>query len=140
MRLTPDDASSRLANHDHGVFCTLHPERGIDAVPCVYAITPDGWVGIPIDTVKPKSSTRLQRHRNLEADPRATLLVDHWDRHDWTRLWWVRAELAWQAEPPATVVDTLGSLLTQRYTQYVDAPFAEILVLQVVGITGWAAA
>src|SRR5256885_5647014 len=50
----------------------------------------DGYVGVPIDRVKPKASLRLQRERNLEADPRATLLVEHWDRSDWSRLWWVR--------------------------------------------------
>ncbi|MEY4338467.1 MAG: hypothetical protein RLZ14_317 [Actinomycetota bacterium] len=139
MRLTADDALARLAGHDHGVLSTLHPDRGVDAVPCVYAVTADGFLGIPIDTVKPKSSTRLQRTLNLAFDPRATLLADHWDRHDWSRLWWVRVELRWQPEPPADVVATLTELLTQRYAQYENAPFAELLVLQVQAISGWAA-
>src|SRR5262249_5031345 len=95
MRLDEDEARAGLAAYDHGVLSTVHPERGVDAVPCVYAVDGD-LVGIPIDRVKPKASTRLQRERNLEADPRATLLVDHWDRDDWTRLWWVRAELRFQ--------------------------------------------
>jgi hypothetical protein len=96
MRLPEDEARARLAAHDHGVLCTVHPERGIDAVPVVYAVDDEGYVGVPIDRVKPKTSSRLQRERNLEADPRGTLLVEHWDRHDWSQLWWVRAELRLQ--------------------------------------------
>lgn len=92
MRLDEAEAMERLVRHDHGVLCTLHPVRGVDAVPVVYAVV-DGHLGVPVDTVKPKSSTRLRRERNLAADPRATLLVEHWDRDDWSMLWWVRAEL-----------------------------------------------
>src|SRR4029078_2971513 len=94
MRLAEDEARARLAAHDHGVLCTVHAQRGVDAVPVVYAVD-DDFVAVPIARVKPKASTRLQRERNLEADPRAALLVEHWDRDDWSRLWWVRAELLW---------------------------------------------
>lgn len=79
MRLTEDEARRRLAAYEHGVLATVHPRRGVDAVPVVYAVHPDGLVGIPIDRVKPKTRGPLQRERNLMADPRATLLVDHWD-------------------------------------------------------------
>ena len=65
-------------------------------------------MGVPIDRVKPKESLRLQRERNLEADPRATLLVEHWDPGDWSRLWWVRAELRGQDEAGADGVAELG--------------------------------
>src|SRR4029453_10552195 len=92
MRLAEHEARARLTAHDHGILCTVHPERGVDAVPVVYAVDHD-CVGVPVDRVKPKASSRLQRERNLEADPRATLLVEHWDRDDWSQLWWVRAEL-----------------------------------------------
>jgi len=135
MRLAEDEARARLAAHDHGVLCTLHADRGVDAVPCVYAVDADGYVGIPVDRVKPKASARLQRERNLEADPRAALLVDHWDRDDWTRLWWVRAELRFQAGRK----DALAALLAERYAQYRDRPFARVLVLRIVAVSGWAA-
>ncbi|MEY4173879.1 MAG: hypothetical protein RI900_1044 [Actinomycetota bacterium] len=139
MRLADDVALARLAAHDHGVLCTLHPDRGADAVPCVYAVDADGFVGVPIDTVKAKSSTSLQRHRNLQADPRATLLVDQWDRNDWSQLWWVRAELRWAPDHDTERSAGLAALLAERYPQYRDQPFADLLVLRIVGITGWAA-
>jgi PPOX class probable F420-dependent enzyme len=138
MRLPEDEARARLAAHDHGVLCTVHAERGVDAVPAVYAIDDEGYVGVPVDTVKPKRSSRLQRERNLEADPRAALLVDHWDRDDWSRLWWVRAELRWQGDAAGRAA-ALAAHLAGRYPQYRDRPFARVLVLRIVGVTGWAA-
>jgi PPOX class probable F420-dependent enzyme len=134
MRLAEDEARARLAAHDHGVLCTVHAERGVDAVPVVYAVGGD-LVGIPVDRVKPKASTRLQRERNLEADPRAALLIDHWDRDDWSRLWWVRAELRFQDGRE----EALAALLAERYAQYRDQPFTRVLVLRIVGVSGWAA-
>lgn len=137
MRLTEHEAHTRLSDHDHGVLCTMHAQRGVDAVPVVYAVDAEGYVGVPVDRVKPKTSGRLQRERNLEADPRATLLVEHWDRDDWTRLWWVRAELRWQPDASARRVAGLAAGLARRYPQYADEPFARIIVLRIVGVTGW---
>jgi hypothetical protein len=138
MRLTNDEALRRLGAHDQGVLSTVHPDRGVDAVPMVYAVL-DGHVGVPVDRVKPKASTRLQRQRNLEADPRATLLIDHWDPVDWSRLWWVRAELRFEPSAPA-LADRLGNSLAERFPQYQDRSFADVIVLRIVGVTGWSGA
>ena len=145
MRLAEHEARARLEAHDHGILCTVHAERGVDAVPVAYAVDDDGYLGVPVDLVKPKASLRLQRERNLEADPRATLLAEHWDSSDWSRLWWVRAELRWQRDSGASQVAAsraaaLAGRLAARYPQYQDQPFARVLVLQIVGVTGWAAA
>ncbi|EWT00664.1 hypothetical protein N865_14150 [Intrasporangium oryzae NRRL B-24470] len=139
MRLDPEVARARLAAHDHGVLCTIHAVRGVDAVPVVFVVDDDGFVGIPVDVVKPKASTRLQRERNLEADPRATLLVEHWDPRDWSRLWWVRAGLRYEPAPPPGREASLAALLARRFTQYRDEPFVRVLVLRVAAVTGWAA-
>lgn len=139
MRLADHEALARMAARDHGVLCTLHAERGIDAVPVVYVLDADGYVGVPVDRVKPKASLHLQRERNLAADPRATLLVEHWDRRDWSQLWWVRAELRWQGHAATDRASALAAALAGRYPQYRDQPFARVLVLRVVGVSGWAA-
>jgi len=140
MRIADHEARARLEAHDHAILCTVHAERGVDAVPVAYAVDDDGFVGVPVDQVKPKASLRLQRERNLEADPRATLLVEHWDRGDWSRLWWVRAELRWQGGTTAGRAAALADRLARRYPQYQDQPFARVLVLRIVRVTGWAAA
>lgn len=138
MRLAAAEALARLASHDHAILCTLHPERGVDAVPVCYVVDEDGYIGVPIDRVKPKASLRLQRRRNLELDPRATLLGEYWEPTDWTRLWWVRVQLLWEPDAPDRE-SSLGAQLAGRYPQYREKPFASVLVLRVLGVTGWAA-
>lgn len=134
MKLGDDEAWQRVRNTDHGVLGTVHPDRGVDLVPVVYAVAGDAIV-IPVDTVKAKATTRLQRLDNLAEDPRCTLLVDAYDA-DWTRLWWVRvngeghevgAAEAWQA-------------VRGRFPAYADeGAIAGGIVLTPAGITGWAA-
>ncbi len=137
MHLERAEALRRAAAADHGVLATLHEPRGADLVPACFAIL-DDRVAIPVDSVKPKGSTALGRIRNLERDPRATLLVEHWDAADWSRLWWVRLGLVRSAEWPDHVA-LLERALRARYPQYGEAPFVEILTFRIDGVAGWAA-
>jgi hypothetical protein len=139
MRLNEETARSRLREQVHGVLCTLHPDRGPDPVPAVYAVSDDGHVGIPIDTVKPKTSSRLQREVNLAADPRCSLLIERWEADDWSRLWWVRAELRHVSDPPSSLTDDLADRLAGTVPQYADKPFHRVLVCRIVRVTGWTA-
>jgi hypothetical protein len=138
MRLDAAIARARLDDQVHGVFCTLHPERGPDPQPVVYATSGD-YVGVPIDSVKPKASTRLQREDNLDADPRGSLLIERWDQEDWSRLWWVRADTEHVPDPPAEIVDDLADRLARTVPQYADKPFHRVLVCRIVRVTGWSA-
>lgn len=135
MKLERETARARLAVHRHGILGTVHPVRGVDLVPVVYVVLED-FVGVPIDRVKPKRTTELRREANLRADPRATLLVEHWDPVDWTRLWWVRSQLRWGGRSP-DIEDSLAGLLAEKYPQYVGQPFERVLVLHLVDLTGW---
>ncbi len=131
------DARSRLERSDHGVLSTLHPTRGIDSVPVCFVVV-DDLVAVPVDTVKPKRSTRLARLRNLEADPRATLLAEHWDADDWTALWWVRASLL-HVEVDASRSAELMALLAAKYPQYAAGGIESIIALRITDLTGWSA-
>jgi hypothetical protein len=137
MHLDRAEALGRAAAADHGLLATLHQSRGADLVPACFAIEGDR-VAVPIDSVKPKGSTALGRIRNLERDPRATLLVEHWDAADWSRLWWVRLLLIRTEEPP-DVVASLEGALRARYPQYATARFVDILTFRIDHIGGWAA-
>jgi hypothetical protein len=138
MHLDRTEALRRAAAADHGVLATLSGPHGADLVPACFAIDGDR-LAIPIDSVKPKGSTALGRVRNLERDPRATLLVEHWDPVDWSRLWWVRLLLR-RTEEPASQVAVLERGLRDRYPQYRDATFVEILTFRIEHVGGWEAA
>jgi hypothetical protein len=138
VHLDRAEALRRATAADHGVLATLHDARGADLVPACFAIDGDR-LAVPIDSVKPKGSTALGRIRNLERDPRATLLVEHWDAADWSRLWWVRLLLTRTSEPPELVA-VLERGLRARYPQYATAPFVELLTFRIDHVAGWEAA
>ena len=137
MKLSAVEARRRAADADHGILATLHPSRGVDTVPAAFVIDGD-VVAIPIDRVKPKASTDLQRSRNLDADPRASLLCEEWDAVDWSRLWWVRISLR-RSDESAEVVTGLEAGLRRRYPQYESHRFVEILTFRIVEVSGWSA-
>ncbi len=105
-------------------------------MPVVFAVE-GHQVIIPVDTVKPKRTLRLQRLQNLTADPRFSLLVEHFDE-DWSKLWWVR--LAGRASTRSPSPRDLA-LLADRHRQYRNAgAVVETIVLSADTLTGWASA
>ena len=58
-------------------------------VPVTFAL--DGDRIYTVVDAKPKTTANLRRLRNIAADPRVTVLADHYE-DDWDRLWWVRAD------------------------------------------------
>src|SRR5262249_34909746 len=85
---------------------------------------------------KPKSTRRLRRLANIEANPRVEIVIDHWDE-DWSRLWWVR--LAGTARVVAH--DARGlELLQAKYEQYRERPPAgPFVVVTIESRTEWRA-
>lgn len=137
VRMGTDEAHRRLVAADHGVLATLHHRRAVDLVPVCFVVHERQLV-VPIDTVKPKSTMALQRRTNLESDPRASLLVEAWDRDDWSKLWWVRAELQWAGVGRQTQA-IVERLLREKYAQYRDTEFVELLGFSISRTSGWTA-
>jgi PPOX class probable F420-dependent enzyme len=130
----------RVERARHGVLATVHLDRGVDAVPVVYAVV-DRRLVLPVDTVKPKRHLRLGRLANLAQDPRCVLLVEHY-ADDWSELWWVRIHaaastpVASQPGPAPSWLDALAA----RYPHYGEpGAVAAAVVLQPTAVTGWAA-
>lgn len=138
MRLNEEQAWERVVNASHGYLSTLHPERGIDSVPVVFAVDADRRIFLPVDTVKPKTTTALRRIENIRLDPRCTLLVDHYES-DWSRLWWARLHCV-AMEAVAEDIVAFSPLLAARYPQYETAgTVVGGMVLTATTVTGWAA-
>jgi hypothetical protein len=136
VRLTTGECWARVGAAEHGILCTTNAAGGIDAVPTCLAVV-GGRIAAPIDTVKPKTTTELGRRANLERDPAGTLLCEHWDARDWSRLWWVRARLVLLSVPD---VDEYEAALRAKYMQYRTVAFAAVLVFDVLDVVGWSAA
>lgn len=138
MHLDPDDALRRATAADHGTLATVNATGAADLVPACFAIVGE-WLAVPIDSVKPKGSTALGRIRNLDRDPRATLLTERWDADDWTRLWWVRLSLRRDVAPPELLAGLIASLRA-RYPQYRATAFHDVLTFTIERVSGWSAA
>jgi hypothetical protein len=140
MRLSNDQCRTNLASADHGVLCTTGAKVAIDAVPVCFVVV-GKTIASPIDTVKAKETTELARLANLERDATATLLCEEWVRHDWSRLWWVRAQLVRRSshDVRVNVREEYEAALRHKYFQYRGTEFADLLVFDVKSMSGWAA-
>ena len=138
MHLDRDEAMRRASSADHAVLATRNRTGTADVVPVCYSVVGDS-LAVPVDSIKPKRSTALGRIRNLERDPRATLLVEHWDPTDWSRLWWVRLALR-RRNVSSSVAEALEQGLRERYPQYAGEAFVALLTFQIESVVGWSAA
>ena len=141
MRLSTDDCWGYVRAADHGALCTVNDKGTVDAVPVCFVVV-GKVVATPIDTIKPKRTTELGRLSNLERDASATLLCDHWDRYDWSELWWVRAQLVRRSAHDVrnALLEECDAALREKYAQYRDTSFTDLVVFNVTSLIGWSAA
>ena len=102
-----------------GHLATTTPDGRSHVVPCCLALS--GLVLYSAVDGKPKSSARLQRVRNLEANPAASLVVDHYEE-DWTKLWWVRIDGIARIVESGSDRDVALESLAAKYAQYQRDP------------------
>ena len=108
-------------------------------VPIVFVVT--GETILSAVDAKPKRTQALRRLANVEVNPAASLLVDHYDDADWTALWWARADgTARVAAADEPVAGRALALLAARYEHYRAAPPAgPVLLVAVERWSGWRA-
>jgi PPOX class probable F420-dependent enzyme len=135
VRLSPDEARERLVTARVARLATVSADGQPHLVPVTFAADGDA-VYIAIDH-KPKSTTRLKRLANIAANPRVTLLADHY-ADDWTQLWWARADgHATVLTDPADTQPPVA-LLVARYPQYqATPPTGPVIAITVTAWTGW---
>lgn len=105
-------------------------------VPIVFALEGDR-VYSAVDA-KPKRTTALRRLANVRENPAAAVLVDHYDDHDWSALWWVRADGRGRVlDGGAEEAEQAVALLAERYPQ--QRAVGAVLAIDVERWTGWSA-
>lgn len=106
-------------------------------VPVVFAV--EGSTVWSATDGKPKRGTALRRYANIRANPRVSLLVQHWDER-WDELWWVRADGAATIHTRQSTVDRAVHLLRAKYPQYAQVEVgAPVLAVEVAAWRGWSA-
>jgi PPOX class probable F420-dependent enzyme len=135
-----DDDRALLTASRRAVLGTIGPDGRPRLVPVCYVVDPDRPVIYsPLD-LKPKRSQdpfALARVRDIEGDPRVTLLADRWDE-DWTYLAWLRLEgLAGLFHPNDPGHPGVVAALRARHPQYErqrleDRPMIKVVVDRVV--------
>jgi PPOX class probable F420-dependent enzyme len=126
MEFGAGDPADRFAACRVARLATVSESGEPHLVPIVFAVIGD-VIHTAVDA-KPKRTRHLRRLANIAANPRVSVLADHYDE-DWSTLWWVRADGVARilAESPAGL-----AALRDRYPQYRTAPppgpFLEITV------------
>ncbi|MDT5339062.1 MAG: hypothetical protein QOD90_4567 [Mycobacterium sp.] len=128
-----DDAAALFATAPVAVLSTVGVDGAPHVVPVVFAVRivgDEATVYTAVDA-KRKSTHRLRRLANIAANPRVSLLVDHYDA-DWTQLWWVRADGVATVHESGEQMAIGYAALRQEYSQYqrvaLDGPVVSVAV------------
>ncbi len=129
------EALARLERSPIAHLATTRPDGGPHLVPVTFALDA-GRIVHMIDH-KPKSTTRLQRLVNIAANPRASLLVDHYN-DDWARLWWVRVDGTAQVVEAGPDWEAARASLSSKYHHYQDRPpQGPAVLIALEKVTAW---
>jgi PPOX class probable F420-dependent enzyme len=126
-------AATMFAESPVAMLATAGADGAPHVVPVVFAVHDDGEKSTIYTAVdaKRKSTHRLRRLANIEANPRVSMLVDHYDE-DWTQLWWVRADGLAEIHQSGEEMAVGYALLRRKYVQYqrlaLDGPVVTIAV------------
>ncbi|MCP9274682.1 TIGR03668 family PPOX class F420-dependent oxidoreductase [Mycolicibacterium arenosum] len=113
------DAVDAFAAAPVAVLATVGADGAPHTVPVVFAVRvhPDGVTVYTAVDAKRKSTHKLRRLANIAANPRVSMLADHYDV-DWEQLWWVRADGAAAVHEHGDAMATGYALLRRKYPQY----------------------
>lgn len=135
--ILPDAEIERLvASVRTARLATLRPSGSPHLVPITFATAGDRIVSA-VDH-KPKRTRRLRRLANITADPRVSVLFDHYDDADWSRLWWIRADGRARVVEAGPEREEAIALLVARYSQYqAQPPEGPAVVIDVERWSSW---
>jgi PPOX class probable F420-dependent enzyme len=121
-------------------LATVRADGTPHLVPVCFALESGDTTAVSIVDGKPKRRMSLQRLDNVRAQPRISILVDHYD-DDWTQLWWVRVDGTAEVIERGPAYARAVELLTTKYSQYREqTPTGAVLRIALERWTGWSAA
>jgi len=126
------EARARFAAARVARLATVRAGGAPHLVPVVFAV--HGSTVLLVVDEKPKRTKELQRLANLRAEPRVSLLADHYE-DAWGSLWWVRADGRARIVGTGPERDRAVVVLQAKYPQYAASPPTGPAV--VVDIESW---
>jgi len=118
-------------------LATTSPDGKPHIVPICFVLL-GGEVFFAVDH-KPKSTTDLQRLRNIATHPDVAVLADHYEE-DWARIWWVRIDGRARVLDAGEAAEHAIDVLSSRYPQYRRArPIGPVVSIQIERLSGWSA-
>lgn len=134
--MTASEARARFAGARVARLATADAEGRPHLVPIAFAVAGE-TIYSAVDA-KPKRTRALRRLANVRANPAVSLLVDHWDEEDWSRLWWTRADGRGRVlAPEDPEASRAVELLRERYPR--QRAEGEVLAVAVERWSGWTA-
>lgn len=131
------DPQTRFAGARVARLATMAPDGGPHLVPIVFTLA-DDVIYTAVDA-KAKTTRRLRRLTNIEANPRVSVLVDRYD-DDWSQLWWVRADGTATVHHDGAALHTGYAALRAKYPQYRSvALVGPVIAITVEHWTAWRA-
>lgn len=126
---------SRFASEMVARLATVGADGQPHLVPISFALD-EQMLYFAVDS-KPKRTTNLKRLRNLAANPKVSVLVDHYE-DDWSRLWWVRVDGDARVVTDEVEMQKAIQLLAARYPQYrANPPAGPVVAIAIGAMTGW---
>ena len=117
-------------------LATINPAGTPHLVPVCFVVHHHEIMSV-VDA-KPKSTQALKRLANIGRDPRVTLLADHYDDTDWSRLWWVRVEGQARVIETGMEHTTIVNRLRAKYPQYsAKRPTGPVIAITAERWKGW---
>jgi PPOX class probable F420-dependent enzyme len=137
LRIDQDEMRRRVAEARVARVGTLDEDGRVHLVPVVFAV--DGDTLYSTSDAGPRP---VKRVRNLERDPRVTVLVDVYDE-DWPTVWWVRVRGTGRTVETESERDRAWRLLREKYPQYERTPPSvegarPMMAVDVEDWSGWA--
>jgi PPOX class probable F420-dependent enzyme len=137
MSIEPQEMRRRLQEARVARLGTIALDGRPHLVPCVFVLEGDTF-HTPIDH-KRKRTRRLQRLRNIEANPDAAVLVDHYSE-SWDECWWVRLRGRPRILQGGDEFEHARTVLMARYQQYTDAAqIGPVIAIDIDEWVGWQA-
>ena len=133
--MAENEAAAKFAESPVAMLGTVGADGRPHLVPVVFAVHGD-VVYTAVDA-KRKTTQRLRRLANIEANPQVSMLVDHY-ADDWSQLWWVRADGLAAVHYSGEEMAAGYALLRQKYVQYqriaLDGP---VITVEVQRWSSW---